>query len=190
MKTVFARRFIAVVCLGAFGIIGTACIPAGVTLQPPPGGGNACPAGTWQLSSETITNALQTVLGSATVTGSGSGVTLTLTSGSPNTWSLNANQTLNITGSNFNVTASVNNASASGTHTISGSNITFTLQNVSGTVNVSGTAFGQPFSTSLPLGQSDDVQGLYGLSGTANYTCNADGSLTLSLPAVQMNFKQ
>jgi hypothetical protein len=40
------------------------------------------------------------------------------------------------------------------------------------------------------LGQSGDIQELYGLSGTGNFTCNADGSLSLSWPAIQTNFKQ
>jgi len=48
---------------------------------------------------------------------------------------------------------------------------------------------GQAFSGSWPLGQSGGIENLYALTGTANYTCNA-GALTLSLPAVQMNFAQ
>jgi hypothetical protein len=186
MNMVFARRLIAVACIGAFGIIGTACLPAGVTLTTG-GGGNTCPEGTWQLASETIPAALQTALGSATVTGS-SGVSLILTT---STWSLKANQNLQINGgSSFNVAALVN-ATASGMSTVNGSNITFTLQNLTGTASASGSAFGQPFSTNWTLGQSGEIQELYGLSGTAGYSCSTDGSsLTLSLPAVQMQFKQ
>src|SRR6516162_8494576 len=105
MKTVIARRLIAVACIGAFGIIGSACLPVGLKVPVTGGSGNTCPEGTWQLASETIPAALQTALGSATVTGSGSGITLTLTT---STWSLNANQNLQINGSNFNVAASVN----------------------------------------------------------------------------------
>jgi hypothetical protein len=39
------------------------------------------------------------------------------------------------------------------------------------------------------VGQSDDIQKLYGLSGTATYSCSG-GSLTLSLPTMQMDFNQ
>jgi hypothetical protein len=196
MKTVLARRLIAVACMGAFAIIGTACIPAGVTLPPVGGGSSNCPAGTWQLTSETITNALQTLLGNATVTPSGSGITLTLTSGSSNTWSLSGTQNLQITGSNFDVTASVS-PSASGTDTQTGTSgtggtgsLTFTSSNVNGTATVTGTVNGQPISVNWPLQQSGDIEGLYGLNATANYTCNSDGSLTLSLPQEQMDFHQ
>jgi hypothetical protein len=184
MKTVLARRLIAVACMGAFAVIGSACM---VTVPPLSGGtGNACPAGTWNLTGETIGNSLQTVLGSATVTGSGSGVTLTLAP--TNAWNLTANQNLTISGTGFSVNAMVKNATASGTYTTSGSNITFTLQNLSGTVTVSGMVGGQSFSQTFTLGQSDDIQKLYGLTGTASFTCN--GSLTLSTPAAQMDFGQ
>ena len=189
MKAVAARRSFAAVCVGVFALVGAGCMAGGITFQPGGGGGSTCPAGTWVLTSETITNSLQTLLGNATVTGSGSGVTLTLTQGSPNTWSLTANQLLHVTGSNFDVTASVN-ASASGTYTTSGNSITFTLQNVTGTVSASGTVFGHSFSISWPLGQSGEIQKLYGLSGTASYACNSDGTLTLALPSAQMHFKQ
>jgi len=55
MKKVTARRLIAVACLGAFAIIGTACLPTGVTLPPvSPGAGAACPVGTWNLTGETL----------------------------------------------------------------------------------------------------------------------------------------
>src|SRR5438046_6527015 len=188
MKTVATRRSFAAMCIGVFALIGAGCIPSGVTFQPGGGGGGACPAGTWVLTSETITNSLQTLLGNATATGSGSGVSLTLKQGSPKTWALTADQTIHITGSNFDVTASVN-ASASGTYTTSGNNITFTLQNVTGTVNASGTVFGHSFSINWPLAQSGGIEKLYGLSGTASYACNSDGTLTLSLPSAQMHFK-
>jgi hypothetical protein len=195
MKTVFARRLIAVACIGTFGIIGTACLPA-VTL-PPVGGGNAnCPAGTWQLSSDTITNALQTLLGSATVTASGSGITLTNTSGAPNTWSLSGTQTLEIKGSNFDVTATVS-PSANGNYTQTGTSgtggtgsLTFSSTSLTGTAVVTGMVNGQPISVTWPLQQSGDIEGLYGLNATANYTCNSNGSLTLSLPQEQMDFNQ
>jgi len=189
MKTVTARRLIAVACLGAFAIIGTACLPTGVTLPPvSPGAGAACPVGTWNLTGETIGSALQTVLGSATVTGSGSGVTLEITS--TNTWTLTTDQGLQISGSNFAVNATVS-ATATGTNTTNtgAGTITFTLGNASGTVAASGNVGGQAFSGSWPLGQSGGIENLYALTGTANYTCNA-GALTLSLPAVQMNFAQ
>lgn len=86
------------------------------------------------------------------------------------------------------MTASVN-ASASGTHIVNPNTILFTLQNVTGTVGASGTVHGQPFSRTWTLGQSGEIHELYGLSGSANYTCNADGSLTLSLPTEQLHFR-
>jgi hypothetical protein len=38
--------------------------------------------------------------------------------------------------------------------------------------------------------QSGGIEALYGLNATANYTCNSDGTLTLSLPQEQMDFNQ
>jgi hypothetical protein len=196
MKTVLARRLIAVACMGAFALIGTACLPA-ITLQPPLGGNATCPeGGTWTLSSDTITSALSTLLGNATVTPSGTGLTLTLTSGSPDTWSLGGTQTLHIVGTGFDVTATVS-PTASGTNTQTGTSgtggtgsLTFMLSNLTGTAAVTGTVNGQPISFNWPLGQSDDIGGLYGLNATANYTCNSDGTLSLSLPQEQMDFHQ
>jgi hypothetical protein len=186
MKRVLARRLVAVACLGTFAIISTACLPNGSTLPPVSGNGSTCPVGTWQLASETIPSSLQTLLGGATVTTSGTGITLQITSS--NQWTLSANQTLTVSGSNFNVTGSVN-ASATGSDTTSASDITFTLNNITGTINVNGTVGTQSFSGSWPVGQSDDIQKLYGLSGTATYSCSG-GSLTLSLPTMQMDFNQ
>ena len=196
MKSVLARRLVAVACMGGFALIGTACLPA-APLQPPPGGNATCPeGGTWTLSGDTITTALKTILGSATVTPSGMGLTLTLTSGTPDTWTLGGTQTLHIVGTNFDVTATVT-PTASGTNTQTGTSgvggtgsLTFTLSKLSGTVAVTGTAFGQPININWPLGQTGDIDGLYGLNATANYTCNSDGTLTLSLPQEQMDFHQ
>jgi hypothetical protein len=193
MKTVLARRLIAVACVGAFAVIGTACMPV-IGLQPPPGGNASCPEGTWTLSSDTITSALSTLLGSATVTPSGTGLTLTLTSGSPDTWSLGGTQSLHIVGMGFDVTATVSPTS-SGTNTQTGTtgtggtgSLTFTSATLSGTAAVTGTVNGQPISFNWPLGHSGDIDTLYGLNATANYTCNSDGSLSLSLPTEQMDF--
>jgi hypothetical protein len=199
IKTVLAHRLVALVGVGASALIGTACIP-GVPLQPPPTPAAACPnEGTWTLSSSTIIGALNTVLGSATVTPVGTNtLTLTLTSGaSGDTWAIGGSQTLQVTdGSNFNVTGTVT-PTASGTDTQTGTTgtngsgtITFTTNNASGTVTASGTAFGQPININWPLGQSGDIEGLYALNATANYTCNADGTLTLSLPNEDMDLHQ
>jgi hypothetical protein len=185
MKTVLARRLIAVACMGAFALISTACLP-GTTLPPVTGNGSGCPLGTWQLASETIPGSLQTLLGGATVTASGTGVTLTLTSS--NQWTLSANQMLTVTGSNFNVTGTVS-ASATGSDTTTASNITFTLGNITGSVNVNGTVGTQTISGTWQLPQSGDIQKLYGLTGTSTYSCS-NGMLTLSLPTMQMDFHQ
>jgi hypothetical protein len=156
-----------------------------VTLQPT--GGNACPAGTWHLTAETVNETLDTVFGNATITASGSGITLTITTGSTNTWSLTGNQNLHASGSNFNVTASAN-PSASGTETITGSKITFTLKSITGTVSAHGTAWGHAITATFQLSQIGALQHLWGLSGTANFTCGAGGTLTLSLPQAHMQF--
>jgi hypothetical protein len=180
-------RYAAVGALGAFALVGTACLPRGVTLVPTGGSAATCPAGTWHLASETVTGSLETLLGNATITTSGSGLTLKINTGTTSTWSLTGNQNIHITSTNINATASVNPA-ASGTDTITGSNITFTLKSVSGTVAASGTAFGHAFSINWPLGNSGAIKNLYGLSGTATFSCT-NGTLTLSLPTVHMGFK-
>ena len=191
MRSALARkvvRYAAVGCLGAFALIGTACLPKGVTLQPT-GSSNACPAGTWLLTAETVNATLDTVFCNATITASGSGLTLTITTGSTDTWSLTGNQKVHATGSNFNVTASAS-PSASGTETITGSNITFTLQSITGTVTANGMAWGHAISQTYQLSQIGALQHLWGLSGTASFTCGASGTLSLSLPDAHMQFKQ
>ena len=191
MRSALARkvvRYAAVGCLGAFALIGTACLPKGVTLQPT-GSSNACPAGTWHLTAETVNATLDTVFGNATITASGSGLTLTITTGSTNTWSLKGNQSVHASGTNFNVTATAN-PSASGTETITGSKITFTLNTISGTVSAHGTAWGHAISASYQLSQIGQLQHLWGLSGTATFTCGAGGTLTLSLPDAHMHFNK
>ena len=199
MKTVFARklvRYTAVVCLGAFALVGTACLPKGVTLQPT--GGNACPAGTWHLSSEYVDGLMDTVFGSATLTTTittlSDGMTLTITTGSTDTWSLAGNQVVHAVGSNaagstFDATGTAD-PSASGTETITGSKITFTLQSITGTVTVHGTVWGSELSRTYKLDQIGQLERLWGLNGTGSFTCSASGTLSLSLTEVQMNFKK
>src|SRR3974377_2078703 len=100
MKTALARtlaRYAAVGCLGAFALVATACLPRGVTLVPTGGSGSACPAGTWHLASETVTQSLQTLLGTATITTSGTGLPSKINTGTTSTWSLSGNQNIHIT---------------------------------------------------------------------------------------------
>ena len=193
MRKALARRLVrytAVGCLGAFALVGTACLPLpkGVTLTTTGGTGSTCPTGTWHLAAETVTQSIQTPLGPATITTGGTGLTITINA--TKTWSFKGNQTLHITGSNINATASVN-PTASGTDTVSTNNITFTLNTVGGTVAATGTAFGHAFSINWPLGQSDAIQNLYGLSGTATFSCTG-ATLSLSLPTAHthMQFHQ
>ena len=188
MKTLLGRklvRYTAVGCLAGFALVGTACLPRGITLKTTGGTGTTCPTGTWHLAAETVTQSVQTPLGSATITTGGTGLTLTINA--TKTWSLKGNQTLHATGTNINATASVN-PTASGTDTVSTNKITFTLNTVGGTVAANGTAFGHAFSINWPLGNSGAIEHLYGLSGTANFTCTG-GTLTLSLPQMHMDFK-
>ena len=161
-----------------------------VALQPPSGGNPNCPQGTWTLSSETVTGFLSTFLGSAKVTPLGTGMTLALNS--DHTWKLTADQGVHVvmTSPPVDVTATVN-ATATGTYSVNGSTITFTGSSLSGTASYSGTFNGQPISGSIDLSKfgssaGDDVDGLWGLHGAAGFTCNSDGTMSLSFPSFGM----
>jgi hypothetical protein len=175
-----ARRYLGAGVIAAVALVSSGCMNLPIVLTPN-GGGNACPAGSWHVDSTTVFTALQTALGGVTITPSGSGIDLTLTPGSPNTWNLAVNQTIAVSSANVNGTGTVN-GSASGTYTINGNKIVFTLGNLSGTLSVSGTAYGHTGSFTFSLPASGDISKLYGLSGSATYACNANGSLSLTFP--------
>jgi hypothetical protein len=180
MHTLVRRSGARLAALVAAATLVAACNPIHFT----PGGGGAgtgaCLPGTWNLDAETIFAPLPTQLGSISITSSGNGVTLTLTD---TTWSLHADQTLSgsVTSQFGTASGSVHVAGdASGTYTSTASTATFTVTSISGTADYNVTAFGHNFTGSLSLPTSG-LQKLYGLSGTANYTCNTSGlSLTFT----------
>ncbi len=155
-----------------------------------PGGGGAgsgsCLPGTWNLDTEQI-GALTTALPGLTLTTSGPGVTLTFTD---TTWAVHADQTLTgslttrwgTAGGTVHVTGD-----ASGTYTSTATNITFTLASLSGSADYDITAFGFTATGTLSLPTSG-LEKLYGLTGTAADTCNANG-LTLTFPSFSMHAK-
>jgi hypothetical protein len=181
-----ARRSLGAGIIALVALFASACVPHGVTLTPS-GGNTTCPAGSWHLDSTTVFSTIQSALGGITITPSGTGVDLTLNSGSPNTWNLSVDQTVTVASTNVNGTATVT-GSASGTYTTSGDQITFTLGNLSGTVAVSGTAFGHTGSFTWALPQSGGIAKLYGMSGSATYACNSNGTLSLTFPTFRHHF--
>lgn len=186
------RALIAALAL-TVGVLTAGCLP--VTYQPPPGGNASCPQGTWTLSSESVTSLLSTFLGNATITPASSGITLALNA--DNSWSLTADhQSVHvvIASPSADITATVT-GTASGTYTVSGSTITFTLTSLTGSVSYSGTYNGNPVSGTLSLanlgsGGNDDVEGLWALQGSASYTCNSDGTLTLTFTNFGMHLHE
>lgn len=170
----------------------------GIVLLPVGGGTvTACPAGSWQVSSATIANLVTTVAGKLDVSLQGAGVTATVKS--DNTWSLTADQGATVSGTTqwgpVSGTARVK-ATASGTYTRTSTTMTFTVKALSGTVSYNLVANGTPFvgTLSLPGVNSDDrdleIEDLYGLVGTASYTCGTDGTLALQFPAFKLKFKR
>jgi hypothetical protein len=171
--------------LAVIALLAAGCTP---TLFPPAGADGetaTCPTGVWKIDTETITGQLSTVIPGLTVTGSGPGVTLTLTDG---TWALHADQTLNAS-----LTTSFGNASgtvhvtgdANGALTTTPSNLTFTLASLSGSASYDATILGLHVngSTSLP---GSGLEQLYGLTGTAGYSC-ASGGLSLTFASYSMH---
>ncbi len=147
--------------------------------------GAACLPGTWTLDSETITAPISALIPGLQITTAGPGVTVTFDG---THWALHADQTLNGTlttplGS-ASGTAHVT-ADANGTYTATDSAITFTLAGVTGSVAYSVTFAGQTYSGTLSLPTSG-LQQLYGLTGTANYTCGSSG-LSLQFSGFSMH---
>ncbi len=148
------------------------------------GNGSPCPGGTWQLDTESVTGSLSSLLGDITITPSGTGITLALDG--VDTWALMADQTLTLSGTDVNLTATVN-ATASGTYTTSGQSITFTLQSLTGSLTYQGSIFGHAVNGSLSLASfSKEISQLYGLSQSADFSCGT-GTLALTFPSFDMH---
>ena len=150
---------------------------------PGSGGDSAtCPVGSWTITSETITKPLSGLVPGLEITSSGPGVTLGLDS--DHTWKLHADQTLTASLGSASGTVHVT-GDASGTYTSTATAATFTLASVTGSATYTISAFGAHFSGTASL-PSSGLSHLYGLSGTANYTCNS-GDLSLGFPSFKMH---
>jgi hypothetical protein len=149
------------------------------------GGGSPCYVGTFTLSGEQIAKAVSSLGIPVTVTAvPGGNVTFTTTAAGQ--WSLTANQSFMVSaGQVLNGTAAVN-ATASGTYTATSSTITFTLTSLSGQASFNGTVFGQPVNQTVSL-PTIGVDELFGLSGTASYTCGSTGPV-LTFPNFTEDF--
>jgi hypothetical protein len=174
-----STRIVAIAVL-AFGL--AACNP--IVLSPGGGETTACPQGVWKIDSQTITDGLNLIPG-LSVTGSGTGITLTL---NESDWALDADQSLQASFTSplgdANGTVHVI-ADAAGTYTSTASELTFTLGSLTGKADYDVTVLGHQFDGSLDLPNSA-LENLYGLSGTASYTCNADG-LTVEFAGFQLH---
>lgn len=190
-----ATRRAMAVCVLLSTFILSSC---GIVLLPVGGGGaTACPTGTWQVSSATLSGLVTTAAGKVDVQLQGAGVTATVKA--DNTWTLTADQGATLSGTSqwgpVSGTARVK-ATASGTYARTATTMTFTLKALTGTVVYDLTVAGKPFTgtLSLPGTNSDDreleIEDVYGLVGAASYSCGTDGSLTLLFPAFKMKFKR
>jgi hypothetical protein len=170
----------------------------GIVLLPIGGGGAAaCPTGTWQVSSATLSGLVTTAAGKVSVQLQGAGVTATVKADS--TWTLTADQGATLSGTTqwgaVSGSARVK-ATASGTYARTATTMTFALKSLSGTVTYDLTVAGKPFAgvLSLPGANTDDreleIEDVYGLVGAASYSCGTDGTLALQFPAFKMKFKR
>ena len=181
-----ARRPLAVL---SFALLLSACVP-GVTL--PGGGGPAtCPEGTYSVTSQAISGTLTTPYGSLSVVPQ-SGGALALTIG-PSTWTLAGSQGFDVSATTpwgpVSGSASVS-LTAAGTWTkTSSTELSFTLGSASGSGTFTGTVLGNPVTYTASL-SSLGLHRIYGLSGTANYACSSDPSLTLDFTSLHLNLKK
>ena len=181
------RRSAAVVVLAlSMGALTAGCNL--VIFQPTPGGTNSCPQGSWTLDSESVATRLATFLGNATITPSGSGVQLVI--GTGNGWTLTADQTVHVVVASpaVDVTATVK-GTATGTYTVSGSTMNFTVTTVTGTIQYSGTAMGHSISGSVSLPSLGSAARLWALNGSATFACNSNGDLGLTFSSFGMHLR-
>jgi len=184
VKTRLRRTAAVAALVVSMGALATGCNLA--ILHPASGSTTSCPQGSWNLDTESVLTQLPTFLGAATITPSGSGVKLVI--GTGNDWTLTADQsvTVAVTTPKIDATATVN-GTATGTYTVSGSTMTFTLANVTGTVNYSATAFGQTLSGSVALPSLGSAAKLWALNESATFTCGANGDLGLKFGSFGMH---
>jgi hypothetical protein len=151
---------------------------------PGTGGGGSCLEGTWTLD-RLAASPITTPFGTVTLSPASNGVTLTFTG---TTWTLAIDQTIAVSVSTpwGSATGTIEvDGQASGTYTSTASTITFTLGSISGTVAYDITVGGRHFTGTLSLPVSG-LQKLYGMSGTASYTCTASG-LSISLKGMSLH---
>jgi hypothetical protein len=180
------QRLVARLALVVLAVVATAgCNIVLTPVTPPVGGsGPTCLPGTWAFQSEQIQSPINTPFGALNIATSGTGTTLTFTD---TTWTLDTDTVLDAS-----ITTQLGTFSghveikgdATGTYTADGTNITFTLGNVMGTVTYDVNVLGHDFSGTLTL-PSSGMQNLVGLSGTAPYSCSSSG-LTFTLKPMKV----
>jgi hypothetical protein len=153
--------------------------------------GPACPTGDWTLTSGVVSGSVSTPIGPATVTFDGNGIKWA--TATDTTWSLSADQKLNITASSslgtFVGTAQVK-GEASGTYSASGSTYSFNVSTLSGNVTYKGTLNGSPVSGTLGLKDSADLRKMVTLEGGATISCGTDATVTVTLPEFKLTLKR
>ena len=184
MKTRLRRNAAVVVVALSIGALTSSCDFA--VFHPTPGSTNSCPQGSWTLDSESVAAQLSTFLGDATITPSGSGITLVI--GAGNAWTLSADQTVHLVVASPSIDASATvKGTVTGTYSASGSTVTFAATNVTGTLTYSGTAVGHPISGSLSLSSLGSAAKLWALNGSATIACNSNGDLGLTFSSFGMH---
>lgn len=151
------------------------------------GGGAPCHEGTWELSGQTIADAVGSIFGDLAITPDDDGMTLVLDG--DNTFEFSGSQTLGVAGSTpyGSISGTVDvTATVAGAYTTTSTTITFTLGSISGSAQFGGTVNGSPFSGSWTL-QTVGLDEIYGLSGTAAMSCSGD-LLTIDFGDVVWDF--
>jgi hypothetical protein len=179
-------RAMAAIAIGT--VLAAGCLPPTFT-GPPSGGSGSCLVGTFDLDTTQVLTSLNSTFGKIQVSPlPGGNATLTNTD---TTWHFEGNQSLSVTGNtkfgSITGTADVS-FDASGTYEAeSAAEITLTLGAVAGSVHFAGTVFGQTVDFTLNL-PSSGLDKLYGLTGTAQYTCSQGAVTTLTFTSFRLVF--
>lgn len=158
----------------ALVFVATACQPltvVGTGTSP----STPCYVGSWTVDGEQFLSPIATRFGTLTLTPQSSDLTLVL--GSDNTWTFSGSQTVGVSGASawgqLSGVVTVTGLHASGTYAAAGGNqLDFTLASLAASVAFDGTVNGQTAHYALSLPTGDDLDDLYGLSGTAQYSCS------------------
>jgi hypothetical protein len=134
-----------------------------------------CYVGTWTVSGEQIADAVSSFGVPITIAPTDDGTGVTATISDDGHWSISANQGFTVVASGVVDGRALVDAEASGTYTADATTMTFVLDDVSGTVNFTGTFLGRAVDDATLTLDQVGARALYGWTGSAGYTCGDAG---------------